>query len=134
MSKPKFINRWIPLESKTAEGVAGSLNYRHNGLVIVVAQDVDTAEVLMVAFANKDAVVKTLTTGRVHYWSTSRKKLWLKGETSGHFQSLEEVYVDCDADALLLKVHQAGKACHTGHRTCFYRRIKGEELVETEES
>jgi len=134
MDKPKIDNRWVPLAQNTAEAFAKSLNYRHNGLVVVVAQDVKTAEVLMVAFANKEAVMKTLTTGRIHYWSTSRKKLWLKGETSGHFQNLKAAYVDCDADTLLLKAHQVGKACHTGHRTCFYRKIKGEKLLKMEEA
>jgi phosphoribosyl-AMP cyclohydrolase len=127
----KLEDSWISLTSKTAEKIASNLNYRHNGLVVVVTQDDGTADVLMVAFANKEAVIKTLTTGKVHYWSTSRKKLWLKGETSHHFQNLKEVYVDCDSDTLLLKVSQVGKACHTGHRTCFYRKLKGGVLVET---
>lgn len=133
MNNAKFNNSFVPLTQKEAEAIAGTLNYRHNGLIIVVTQDLKTKEVLMVAFANKDAVVKTFTTGLVHYWSTTRKKLWLKGGTSGNFQNLKEAYVDCDADTLLLQIHQLGKACHTGHRTCFYRKIIGRKLVELED-
>jgi phosphoribosyl-AMP cyclohydrolase len=82
----------------------------------------------MAAFANKEAVEKTLKTGKAHYFSTSRKKVWLKGETSGHVQNVKEIYVDCDMDALLIKVEQAGGACHTGYRSCFYRKLADNEL------
>ena len=83
----------------------------------------------MQAFANKEAVEKTVETEKAHY-STSRKKLWLKGETSGHFQKVSEICVDCDGDALIYKVRQTGAACHTGYRSCFFRRV-GEKELET---
>lgn len=92
-------------------------------LFVVVAQDFKTNEVLMVAFADSEAVKKTLETGKVHYFSTSRKKLWLKGEESGNFQFLRELIIDCDGDVILVKVEQLGAACHTGKRSCFYRKL-----------
>ncbi|MEL9991857.1 MAG: phosphoribosyl-AMP cyclohydrolase [Thermoproteus sp.] len=100
--------------------VARSLNYRQrDGTVVAVVQDVETGDVLMVAHMDFTAVVLTLTTGLAHYWSTSRRKLWLKGETSGHYQYVVEFRTDCDGDAVLLKVVQIGAACHTGSRSCF---------------
>ena len=110
------------LSMSVAQSVADRLNYRHNGLVIAVAQDVSTKEVLMVAFMNREAVLKTLTTGYAHYWSTSRRKLWMKGEESGNVQEVEEFLIDCDADAVLIKVRQRGVACHEGYYTCFHNR------------
>ena len=111
------------LSIEDALKVAESLWYRHtDNTVIAVAQDWQSKDVLMVASMNKDAVVKTLTTGMVHYWSLSRKRLWLKGETSGHYQYLVDFRVDCDGDALLLKVYQIGNACHLGTRSCFDAR------------
>jgi phosphoribosyl-AMP cyclohydrolase len=101
------------------------------GLVAAVAQQHDTGEVLMLAWMNRDAVSETLATGRVCYWSRSRGALWRKGETSGQTQRLIELRVDCDGDALLLRVDQHGVACHTGHRSCFYRAAQGDALVET---
>lgn len=92
-------------------------------LFVVVAQDFKSNEVLMVAFSDEEAVRKTLETGKVHYFSTSRKKLWLKGEESGNFQFLRELHIDCDGDVLLVKVDQVGSACHTGKRSCFYRKL-----------
>lgn len=82
----------------------------------------------MVAYMNEEALKKTLETKKAHYWSTSRNKLWLKGESSGHIQFVEEVLVDCDEDAILLKVKQEGGACHTGYYSCFYRKIDLEDL------
>ncbi|WP_286709257.1 phosphoribosyl-AMP cyclohydrolase [Methanothermobacter sp. EMTCatA1] len=108
------------------------LNFRHNingeDLIIAVAQDHETGEVLMVAYMNREALRRTLETGTAHYWSTSRGKLWLKGESSGHVQRVKDVLVDCDGDAVVLKVEQEGGACHTGYRSCFYRSIDGDEL------
>jgi len=93
------------------------------GLIPAVVQDDRTGEVLMLAYMNEEAWLKTLATGRAHYWSRSRKCLWLKGETSGHFQLVSEVRLDCDDDTLLLKVKQVGSAaCHTGYRSCFHRK------------
>ena len=93
------------------------------GLVCAVAQQHDSGEVLMVAWMNRDALVETLSTGQVCYWSRSRAKLWRKGETSGQTQRLVELRVDCDGDTLLLRVDQKGVACHTGRRSCFYRAL-----------
>ncbi len=111
------------------------LNFeKSNGLLPVIAQDFETGEVLMLAYMNKLAWEKTLETGKVHYWSRSRDKLWLKGETSGHVQVLKEAYVDCDNDTILVKVEQlGGAACHTGHKSCFYRRVEGDRLVQISE-
>ncbi|WP_439959502.1 phosphoribosyl-AMP cyclohydrolase [Vulcanisaeta thermophila] len=110
----------LRLSQEDAERIANSLWYRHtDDTVIAVAQDYKTKEVLMVANMNREAVIKTLTTGMVHYWSLSRKKLWLKGETSGHYQYLMDFRVDCDRDAILLLVYQVGNACHLGTRSCF---------------
>ena len=93
------------------------------GLVPVIAQDVDTGEVLMLAWANREALDATLAERRVVYWSRSRRELWRKGDTSGHVQHLDELRIDCDADVVLARVHQVGAACHTGERTCFYRAL-----------
>jgi len=91
------------------------------GLVAAIAQDAATGEVLMLAWMNAEALQLTLDTGRAVYWSRSRRALWRKGDTSGHEQHVEEIRVDCDQDAVLLKVRQSGGACHTGRRSCFYR-------------
>lgn len=100
------------------------------GLVPVIAQQYDTNEVLMVAFVNEESWKLTLETGIVHYWSRSRSKLWKKGESSGNLQNVKEIRVDCDNDCVLIKVDQIGKAaCHTGYKTCFYRKVEGDTLV-----
>lgn len=100
-----------------------------DGLVPAIAQDWKTGEVLMVAFMDVTAWEKTLATGKVHYHSRSRNKTWMKGEESGHVQSVKEILVDCDEDTVLIKVDQAGgAACHTGFRTCFYRRVDGDRV------
>jgi phosphoribosyl-AMP cyclohydrolase len=99
------------------------------GLVAAIAQDADTGEVLMIAWMNREAYEETLRTGRACYFSRSRKKLWRKGEESGNVQEVREVYIDCDADAILLKVHQiGGAACHEGYKSCFFRKVEGENL------
>ena len=92
-------------------------------LVIGIAQDYDTNEILMVAFMNKEAVEQTLKTKKAHYYSTSRQKQWLKGESSGNVQTVKEMYIDCDADAIIMKVGQIGAACHEGYRSCFFRQL-----------
>lgn len=98
------------------------------GLVPAVVQDYETGEVLMVAYMNRESWLKTLETGKAHYWSRSRQSLWLKGETSGNFQIVREVRIDCDEDTVLLKIDQlGGAACHTGHRSCFYRMMNDGE-------
>jgi phosphoribosyl-AMP cyclohydrolase len=99
------------------------------GLVPVVVQDYSSGEVLMLAFMNRQAWEETLKTGRATYWSRSRNQLWVKGETSGNYQEVKEVLVDCDEDTILLKVLQkGGAACHMGYRSCFYRRLEGDDL------
>ena len=102
------------------------------GLLPAVVQDAESGEVLMLAFMNEEAFQKTLETGRMHYFSRSRNKLWMKGETSGHVQEVKEVLIDCDEDTALFKIHQVGgAACHTGFNSCFYRRLEeGERLVQ----
>ncbi|MEO2240825.1 MAG: phosphoribosyl-AMP cyclohydrolase [Euryarchaeota archaeon] len=116
-----------PLAEEAARRLAARLNYRFeiNGepLVVVVTQDAGSGKVLMTAFANEEAVYRTLVTGYAHYWSTSRGEIWKKGEDSGHVQRVREVRVDCDEDALLYRVEQKGGACHRGYETCFYRRV-----------
>lgn len=96
--------------------------FNADGLIAAVAQDAETGEVLMLAWMNAEALTATLETGRATYWSRSRGALWVKGETSGHVQEVVEALIDCDQDAILLKVRQTGGACHTGRRSCFYRR------------
>ena len=101
------------------------------GLVAAIAQDADTGEVLMLAWMNAEALQQTIDTGRAVYWSRSRNALWRKGDTSGHEQHVVEIRVDCDQDAVLLKVRQTGAACHTGRRSCFYRIATGRDLTKT---
>jgi len=94
------------------------------GLLPVIVQDYETGDVLMLAYMNRESWLKTLETGRATFWSRSRNALWIKGETSGHVQLVREVMIDCDEDTILLKVEQSGgAACHTGYRSCFYRRL-----------
>ncbi|MDO4557809.1 MAG: phosphoribosyl-AMP cyclohydrolase [Planctomycetia bacterium] len=105
-----------------------------NGLIPAIAQDATTGEVLMLAYMNEESYAETLRTGHAVYWSRSRQKLWRKGEESGNVQIVREIFLDCDADALVLKIEQVGgAACHTGHRSCFYRKVTPEGLVETGE-
>ncbi len=99
------------------------IKFDHNGLVAAVIQDKTNNEVLMVGYMNVEAIKQTLSTGRVCFWSRSRQKLWIKGETSGHTQTVESIAVDCDGDALLIKVAQKVAACHTGFRSCFFREV-----------
>lgn len=103
----------------------GNLKFDKQGLMPAIIQDYKTAEVLMLAYMSKESLKKTIKSGKTCFWSRSRKKYWTKGETSGNFQFVKSVYYDCDMDALLIKVKQAGDgvACHTGNRSCFYRKI-----------
>ena len=102
------------------------LNFdKSGGLIPAIVQDYKTGEVLMLAFMNQKAWEATLDTGKATYWSRSRQELWVKGQTSGHLQIVREIRIDCDADAVLLKVEQLGGAtCHTGHRSCFHKKIE----------
>lgn len=99
------------------------IKFDRRGLVPAIIQDAQTGKVLMAAYMNHQALAKTIASGKVHFWSRSRRKLWMKGESSGHTQSVRAVFIDCDGDTLLLKVKPAGAACHTGYYTCFYRRL-----------
>ena len=105
-----------------------NLKYDANGLLPAVAQDATSGEVLMVAWMNAEAVRLTVEMGEAHFWSRSRQELWRKGATSGSVLRVREVWVDCDGDTLLLKVDAAGPACHTGERSCFFRRLQSDIL------
>ena len=104
--------------------ILDQLKFDSQGLIAAIAQDEISGEVLMMAWMNKESLRATIETRRATYWSRSRNKLWAKGEESGNTQEVKSIHVDCDADVVLLKVHQVGgAACHTGHRTCFYREV-----------
>lgn len=103
--------------------------FDQNGLLSAIVQDAGSGDILMVAFMNEEALARTRETGIAHFWSRSRGTLWMKGETSGNTLSVEEIWVDCDQDALVIKAKPAGPACHTGARTCFYRKLEGDILV-----
>lgn len=121
-----MVDPFPPALAGDAQDTSETLRPRFNadGLVAAIAQDVDTGEVLMLAWMNAEALRVTLETGRGTYWSRSRSTLWVKGETSGNTQEVIEVLVDCDQDLVLLKVRQSGGACHTGRRSCFYRTVE----------
>src|SRR5438132_3810798 len=107
---------------------------KSGGLIPAIAQDADTGQVLMMAWMNREAYEETLRTGRACYYSRSRGRLWRKGEESGNVQEVREVFIDCDADTILLKVHQVGgAACHEGYASCFYRRVEDDHLQVVEE-
>jgi phosphoribosyl-AMP cyclohydrolase len=102
----------------------GALVFDERGLIPVVAQDAETGEVLMLAWANRESLERTLHERRMVYWSRSRAELWRKGDTSGHVQHVEELRADCDGDVVLARIHQEGPACHTGARSCFFRTLE----------
>lgn len=106
------------------------IRFNEQGLVPAVVQSIETKEVLMVAYMNQEAFEKTLETGKAVFWSRSRKELWLKGQTSGNYMNVEEIRFDCDNDCLLVLVNPDGGACHTGHRSCFFRKLENGELIE----
>lgn len=101
-----------------------------NGLLTAVVTDAQSGEILMLAHMNAEAIAATVETGRAHFWSRSRQKLWMKGETSGHILEVEDIRVDCDQDALWLKARPQGPACHTGQRSCFFRRLEAGRLIQ----
>ena len=111
------------MQKISSEEFFQTVRYNADGLVPVIAQQYDTGEVLMMAWANETALRETVETGRMCYFSRSRQRLWRKGETSGHVQALKELRIDCDGDTLLALIDQTGAACHTGSRSCFYRSI-----------
>ena len=114
----------LPLQQALEE-----LRYNSDGLIPAIAQQHDSGEVLMMAWMNRQALQETLDTGRVCYWSRSRRKLWRKGESSGRVQQLREMLFDCDGDTILLLVEQTGPACHTGRRSCFYNAVQGDRVL-----
>jgi phosphoribosyl-AMP cyclohydrolase len=113
-------------ERLSIDSFLDGLKYDENGLVTAIVQDDANGQVLMVAWMDREAVRRTLTSGRTCFWSRSRRKYWVKGETSGHFQAVRGVCVDCDRDVLLVKVDQTGAACHEGYRSCFFRQVDSE--------
>lgn len=121
-------------ETGQGEDFAGQIKWNEQGLVPAIAQDSVTGEILMLAWMNRESLELSVEEGRAVYWSRSRQKLWRKGEESGHVQRLKEVRIDCDADTVLIKVEQLGGiACHTGRRSCFYRRLERGEWQLTDE-
>jgi len=104
------------------------IKYDERGLVLAIVQDCVDNEVLMVAYMNKEAFARTLESGQTWFWSRSRKNYWHKGEHSGHVQLVKEILIDCDNDAILIKVDQKKAACHAGYRSCFYRKLEGQEF------
>lgn len=107
------------------EEVLKKLDFKKgNGLIPVIVQEAESKKLLMLAYANEEALEKTLSTGYAHYWSRSRNKLWMKGETSGNTQKIRNILADCDYDTLLYIVDQKGPACHTGNHTCFHKKLK----------
>lgn len=116
---------------KLSDDIRAQLKFDDKGLITAIAQDHETNEILMLAFMNLEALEKTVGTGKAHYFSRSRGKLWLKGESSGHVQLVHDMYIDCDADAVLMKIEQlGGGACHMGYRSCFYRTLEGDVVSE----
>lgn len=111
-----------------SEPLKDAIRFNADGLIPVIAQQFDTGEVLMMAWMNQEALDETLRTGRMCYWSRSRKSLWRKGESSGQYQHAKSLILDCDGDTLLAKVDQEGVACHTGRRNCFYKTIEDGKL------
>ncbi len=118
----------LPTGTMTAQ-ILAALTWNADGLIPAIAQQHDSGEVLMLAWMNREALAETIATGRVCYWSRSRQRLWRKGEISGQTQRLVELRIDCDGDALLLRVDQTGVACHTGRRRCFFNRYEDGRIV-----
>jgi len=106
------------------------VSFNKEGLLPVIVQDINGGEVLMMAWMDREALKKTITSGKAYFWSRSRKKLWLKGESSGHYQLVREMWIDCDEDTLLIKVEQIKAACHKGYKSCFFRKINKEGKLE----
>jgi len=115
------------------KSLISDIQWDDRGLVTVVVQDYKSAKILMVAWANEAAIIKSIEDGRACFWSRSRSTLWLKGESSGHYQLIKDIYLDCDGDTLVFKVEQVGGiACHTGRNSCFFKRLDKGEWVNNE--
>jgi phosphoribosyl-AMP cyclohydrolase len=110
------------------------LKFNADGLIPAIIQDHASGRVLMMAWMNRASLEKTIATGKTHFWSRSRQKFWMKGETSGHIQEVKDVAFDCDGDTLLIQVHQTGAACHEGYRSCFFRSARSSGEAEITES
>ncbi len=108
--------------------ILNEIKFDQQGLVPAIVQDHISQQVLMLGYMNREALKKTIATGQTHFFSRSRRRLWKKGESSGHIQEVKEIYFDCDQDTLLIKVDQKVAACHEGYRSCFYRRLEGDSL------
>lgn len=117
---------------KPYQTIINEICFNADGLVPAIAQDADSKQVLMMAWMNEEAVIETLSTNRACYFSRSRNQLWRKGESSGQVQDLVSFNIDCDGDTLLLEVKQKGVACHTGRKTCFFRKVENDGLIETQ--
>jgi len=120
----QIISSWESnyLQERPYMNIIDNVKFDDKGLVSAIAQDARTGEVLMIAYMNRETLSETLETGKMVYFSRSRQKRWLKGETSGHLQTVQELFIDCDGDALLFKINQAGAACHEGYFSCFFRK------------
>ncbi len=125
----KSLEKHTPEQSVPLEDALAHIPWNVDGLIPAIAQQFDSHEVLMLAWMNQEALLETLSKGRVCYWSRSRQQLWRKGEESGQVQVLKEARLDCDGDTLLLQVDQTGPACHTGRRDCFYNLLQGDQLL-----
>ncbi|MSR65362.1 MAG: phosphoribosyl-AMP cyclohydrolase [Verrucomicrobiae bacterium] len=112
--------------------ILDQIKYDTNGLIPAIIQEQSTGRVLMMAWMNKDSLQKTIETGTTWFWSRSRKKFWMKGETSGHVQTVKDIAFDCDADCALIQVEQVGAACHEGYKSCFFRSVRDDESKITE--
>lgn len=125
----KQTEKFDPGQTLPLREVMDELPWNNDGLLPAISQQHDSGEVLMMAWMNRESLEETLSTGRVCYWSRSRRQLWRKGELSGQIQLLKEMRFDCDGDTILLMVDQTGPACHTGRRSCFYNLVRGDQLV-----
>jgi phosphoribosyl-AMP cyclohydrolase len=108
------------------ERVLDVLKYDAQGLIPAIVQDADSREVLMMAYMNRQSLANSIRTGKTHFWSRSRRKYWIKGETSGHTQEIQAILIDCDMDTVLIRVRQHGAACHNGYKSCFYRKLQAD--------
>lgn len=130
MSPQATPTRATTYQQPAIDTMLAAIKFDAQGLVPAIAQQHDTGEVLMMAYMDRNAVLETMQSGRVCYWSRSRKAPWRKGDTSGHIQTLVDFRVDCDGDTLLVLVDQAGVACHTGRHNCFFRAVRNDTLAE----
>jgi phosphoribosyl-AMP cyclohydrolase len=134
LCSPPLLPPFNPLYLELKPMIDLAFDKHDDGLVPVIAQDYQSRSVLMLAYINRQAWEMTLKTGKAHYWSRSRRKIWLKGESSGHIQRIMDIYVDCDEDTVIYLVEQRGPgACHMGYHSCFYRKVAGDSLEIHEE-